>query len=520
MSVYKVYSGLSYKYVAKKDRYWDQEGVGAIMSDTTEDVVLMPYGGLEAEFAVDNGNPVLTVANGELPSKEVFAGVRGLVAPVGDYQVNVGAWCNFDTNGEPVINEISGAVSGFSKDNFLKKVVSLGESFEMYVKFTVTSSEKNQIVVANQTTGASPIRSDSLFLKAWSSNGNGGTFVLDVNESYWAKAVSDGVTYSLYGMADTGQTLEEVKASEDWVLSWSCAASWIFGVGDNELYFGHNTTSYSSQYLEGSIELSGVEISNEDTLIWSPWGMKSVVLNGMLAEGLEDTGNETLYNLFYKDGKVVLDTVAKKDGFVWVGEKTIPKHVPITVLEAHFEIIGNVEINDYNASFGNGAYLLADEVFPAAECIDFVTQVTPQSVSGWRTIASTPVASIGTKNANWFLNDGGDVVAGTFEAGLTYWLCVRQNKTLTKLYYMLDDGTYATYDDLPDVTNAAWSAGPELNISCFPSGGYFRLGGSATNREFATLDLRKSVLRYGMWYFAPTDGIPPANYEYFWRALS
>ncbi len=84
----QVYAGMPYRYKIRKDRYWDKSGSGNIAEDTTVNITLAAYEGLDASFAVENGVPLVTITGGTLPDFETYAGIKGVLAPAGGYLVN------------------------------------------------------------------------------------------------------------------------------------------------------------------------------------------------------------------------------------------------------------------------------------------------------------------------------------------------------------------------------------------------------------------------------------------------
>ncbi len=493
MRTFEVYKGMPFRYIVKKDRYWDMTCTDSINEDTYRSVQLDVYNGIAATAELNNGYVLATVGSDYLPDEEMFYGMQGVIAPVGSHVTEIYGYYNFMTRGTPTLDAKSGLVTGFSAANYLTTQVELPEVFTIYVKFTPTTNGSNNIILSNQTTGASPIRSDGLKLSAWSGSGSGGDFAMTAGKTYWAKGVVSGATYQLYGMEDTGLSLEEAKASENWTLSWSCDSAWMFSLNAiNELNLGRNTNSYTSQYLTGSIDLSGTGIFASATTLWSPYGLADFVLPGMLAEGIEDDGAAKVYNMFHKDGKVVLDTAEKRTGETWIGTVNIPAHEVKTPQAVNFSVVGDVKFKDNKASFNAGGALVTSKGLPYSEFfaqdIRFVAHVTTgESVSAAQDIFwdnNMHDHGFGIYRNKWRIWNGAAATGGAVQANTSYWVMLVQSvNDGCKLYYLLDDQNYAP-NALPELSS--WAQGPSIAGLLFNEvGGNVRIGnGFASVTEY------------------------------------
>lgn len=523
MSSYKVYSGMPFKFKARANYYWDKIYSGTIFDNTTMNVELEPYEGLTITAEPNNSSYLINVSEGELPDYTYFDGVKGVLGhKTFNYLLKVDEMTLFETIGTPSIDTENKTVTGFNESNYLQHTVSLPNVFTFYTKFTINSNASNQIAMSNQTTGASPVRSDGLVLKAWSSSQNFGAFSLTNNSTYWVKGVCDGTTYSLYGMLDTGQTFEEVKVSDAWTLSGSGTQSKFFNVGDNQIILGRNTSSYTSQYLNGVIYLESTEFDG-DEVIWKAYGPGYDILPGLFENpNMTDTGEAKTYNAVYKDDKLTLmnqdDSLSQ---YTWVGSVNVPAHTPDQKWVARFSVNGDVTFDETEVSFGSTAYLEADKTVPDEEYFKFITRVTPSYNSGSRCFTTMDGLAFGTKNSNWFIYIDGAYTGGSFTVGTTYWVQVVQEKTVTKLYYMVDDGTYGNWSSLPDVTNTAWTLGVTVSKKSFIVGSWFRIGQAVANQQFAEVDLDQTILMIPDAWFYPLEGDPtPGLYKTYWIALS
>lgn len=442
MSVYKVYSGIPFKYRARKNKYWDKIGSGEITEDTAISVELENYAGLNI---TNPQKDIIEVAEGVLPDYNNFNGVKGVMKAPGKYLLEVDDSAVFATIGEPVIDNKT--ATGFSASNYLQQTVNLPEIFTFYTKFTISSSSSNQIVMSNQTKGSSFVRSDSLVLKAWSSSQNFGSFALTNGSTYWVKGVCDGVTYSLYGMLDTGQTLEEIKVSEDWVLSGSGTQSNFFVTGDNSIILGRNTSSYTSQFLTGTVYLNDTEFVD----IWTPYGRAYKVLSGLFYDAsMTDTGAAKTYNAIYKDDKFSLIDEEPNPLQMWVGSINVPEHIPSNARTVYFDVYGDVNIDSdlsyADAKFVNNSWIEIDKALPAneynIECISRVT--TSSAVNGNQNIFWDEVVDygFGISNGKWRIWSGSQANGADVAINTSYWVKFVQTANSSTLYYAVDNGTY------------------------------------------------------------------------------
>lgn len=247
------------------------------------------------------------------------------------------------------------------------------------------------------------------------------------------------------------------------------------------------------------------------------------ILPGILNNAtMHDIGIAKTYNAVYKDGEFSLinqdDSLSQ---YMWVGSINVPAHTPDQVKRTYFSVHGDVTFDWTIANFGPAAYIEANKNIPDEEYLKLITRVTPNYVSGAHCFTQMSTATFGTRYNNWYIYNGGSHTGGSFTAGTTYWVQVVQEKTVTKLYYMVDDGTYPNLSSLPDVTNSAWTLGVTVYNISFAVGSVFRMGIEMAGQEFGTIDLDNTVLMIPDTWFYPSEGDPtPRVYKEYWKALS
>ena len=244
---------------------------------------------------------------------------------------------NSNIIGEPIFSYDEKFMRGFGASNYFTKSIDLTDynSFEIYMKIlTPNNTDTNGAFFSNNTTGASPFRRDGTQLASWSSQQYIGSYVMPNNTSHWIKGYSDGTTWYLYGKVDEGETLEEVINSENWVLSGSCAASYIVSSTTNNFIFGRNTDTYSNQYFTGSIYTDDLLIKKDGNTIFTNTNMVGEEVPGILDSSYLDTGDQVTLNLYDVETNkrtLILNTnrdvtVQNKQYVEYNGEITIPDH--------------------------------------------------------------------------------------------------------------------------------------------------------------------------------------------------
>lgn len=244
---------------------------------------------------------------------------------------------NSNIIGEPIFSYDEKFMRGFGVSNYFTKSIDLTDynSFEIYMKIlTPNNTDTNGAFFSNNTTGASPFRRDGTQLTSWSSQQYIGSYVMPNNTSHWIKGYSDGTTWYLYGKVDEGETLEEVINSENWILSGSCAASYIVSSTTNNFIFGRNTDTYSNQYFTGSIYTDDLLIKKDGNIIFTNTNIVGEEVPGILDSSYLDTGDQVTLNLYDVETNkrtLILNnnrdvTVQNKQYVEYNGEITIPDH--------------------------------------------------------------------------------------------------------------------------------------------------------------------------------------------------
>lgn len=508
---FKNFKNSPFTYKIKKPRYRYVNKRVMPAGDMTICEELDLFEGLSYEFN-DEFN-FIRANDCVLWNDEVFRGGRTyalLPKKMKPYLVeDKGSYDNFVVMGNVACDVFSGEVGGFSAVNYIQTTVLLPECFEIYTKFKVSSSASNQIVMSNQTTGASPIRSDGLVLKAWSNSGSGGSFALASDVEYYVKGVSDGTTFYLYGLCDESGSFEELKNSQDWVLSWSCPVEYMFRLNaENLLTFGRNTTTYSNQYLNGKIYLKETEISGGGEVLWLPKGEKILSAEGCL-DGVDDVSFRKCYAAFVKpEGELLLSEKDEdKPEYVWANAVTVPEHSPLRHYLPTYESYGKItyDLGLAASGFSGDNYIkFGKENFVGTGDFEWTVRGSFYSSSSVSNVLLHAQSDDGYEHL--FMTDTSSCLGSwhngamrgfkKLESGNRYWFRLRNIAGKNMLYFLLDNDKKYTLKTLPEP--ACWENALVIDFGVglpadFFVGRHYNLG---ISNQYWTGDLELETLSF------------------------
>lgn len=260
-------------------------------------------------------------------------------------------------------------------------------------------------------------------------------------------------------------------------------------------------------------------------------GADGVKYQGLLASGLSDSGEETAYNLFYKDGCILLDVAETREGWRWVGTFTVPAHTVVPVYQMDYTENGTLSYAfPYVSGFTESKYLVSKKAMPnntyfawAMRCITRVAGTASiYSRQGIFWDNSSNNHGFGITGAQWMIFNGSQHVGGKVEEGKAYWLMLIQDEVGgSQLYYLLDDGTY-TAETLPmDVS--AWTLAVSVEGKVFDTAGaQLRIGAEYTSPSDywrGKIDLAASRVDVGSKTIDAETMEKEIMWHDYWRAL-
>lgn len=263
------------------------------------------------------------------------------------------------------------------------------------------------------------------------------------------------------------------------------------------------------------------------------WAEDGTKYQGLLAPKLTDTGAETRYNLFYKDGSIMFDTAETCEGRLWVGAVTIPAHTVAKMYVKNYTEAGTLTYAlPLISGFSQTSWITSSKALPNRSYfptdVRFITRIQTDVVNAVQEI----LFDESDNNHGVAINsDGrwrywkGSAVYSTVKAveNTSYWVqYIEGRDNVSRLYVMVDDGTYQTIDALPNVSSSSWTlAIQDVNI-LDNAGAKIRIGnGYKTLTEYfrGKVDLSATRVDIGNRVIDAEKGDAVAWSEY-WRPLA
>ena len=315
---YKVLKNYPVQFTVKSPKHYWQTINTAYGEDTTMDVELVPFEGLEYTF----NNPLITfprqtLLDGTILEEHTYAlGENGKEYAYGD-----------GTNTIQVIGtltEVDGVYSGgYNSANYLllpiqfspasqsweivTKVTRNSTTYGYFISFTDSVSGRYGFEMHYGDNGSITVGISSKG-SSWDILLTTAAGVLNNGESRWVKVVFDGNKYTLYISAD-GVTYTEEKSIVNSNLVKNCAYCKL----------GY----YLNESFSGAIDLKETYIKIDGKIVWDYNNTKYYM--GCLETS--DKVSEYTYTALVKDGEVLLvDTDQLRTGYIWANGVTIPTH--------------------------------------------------------------------------------------------------------------------------------------------------------------------------------------------------
>lgn len=516
----RVLKGIDFKCKFTKPRYWDKEVYSKITQDTTLNVELTPYDGLSYETKVNYGGVPTRVKidEGILPDYTTYNGTSGyLITPPseGHYLFPEYKYSYLIKVGNISVDEQTGHVANFNSSNYIKtnyKFLPQNNSWLWQVKFNQTEAYTGssvQYIMCSSTSSKAPYIAISATgeITAYLSSGGSSistiatsTFKITQNQDYWVQLEYDGNgIYSLRYSTD-GESYNLIGTLENTTTVTASEVMW-FGKSGQGTYF------------RGQIDFSKTFIQINNQIAWEPHGITSIVVDSYLFdEGVEKKGI-TNYNIFINNDKTVLNTAETKDGYLWAGEVSINKPYDGNPEILYADFVGDCKIiSHYGEFFSATNYFVSTKKFLYsgffAHRLDIITRVKTGLTALnhciiWDNSENNHGFGTGT-NKQWRIYDGTNYYGGSFEYDTQYWVkFVQDNPTeglpYVALYYMIYDGSYSSYEDLPEVSDSCWNKAVQIdNVVELFGNNLLRIGNSySSTSEYwqNSIDLANTVLR-------------------------
>lgn len=475
MTTYKVYKNQPFNVKIIKDRYWDMTINKSISADMAETVNLLPYDGVPCSINHNASAPLLFVESGTLPDNSIFDAVYGCLMPEGgEYLISSRGYYDIPCSDGLTVDYETGLAEGFSAGNsislgqclsgteytVIQKAYYDGEAREQTIwlaesnKNVGINGNKLGVYITSQTLGESVLESGIYWFQA--------VYAERTFKLYWLK--DDNETYTLDTLPDVSGWTEEVVL-EDCDSPLACSST---------LKLSRN----SETYWGGKLYLDGARIILFDvsaTLAFPK--SRNEICKGMLAAGVSCDGLPQVYNIFYKDRKFVADIAEAKAGYRWCGSAAMRGFDSTPVLKKRYAKYGTPAFTyPHLSGFDANSYVVTDKALPQGQFfpvnIKIICKCNTNVVTTDQTLFSDNSANshgFGIRYNDWRICGNSTVYGGKAEKGKIYWLQVVQESGVgTKMYYLLDDGSY-TLETLPDV--ADWSAGPTTSELIFDNSG-------------------------------------------------
>ncbi len=529
----KVFRNMPARLYVVKDRYWHHSEVLSVGGDMTVERELVPYEGLGITYSfecdmLDDSNksaPVIHIKEGELPDHTLFKGSDVCLKEMGKkYLISKSGYYNFIQVGNVVVNDTTGIASGFNSQSYLRCcphcLVSDGQSFEICMRVKPTTLGKWQYWLNGPFFWG--LNTSNKMVLWLSSNGNNasdplngvsGSTVFEKNVFYDVKFTYEDGVYKMFSKKD---------GADAWVEEVSVSSSLVFP-DFHEFSVGLNLER-TSEYLYGEVALSSFVIYINGQQVWSAGSGGVTLIEGGLSQGVIDDRNEHMYNMFYKNGKVCLDLVQKKNGYMWVGQAYVSWHSDNVAYSMGYSLHGKVvHLGLWATNFSQDNYLLSDKKLPAGPFFSpnlrFISRVRMSgNVSDVQYLCcdeSMVGHGFGIANGKWRLANGNVFVGGTVEAYAIYWVqLVQLADGGTVLYYLKDNGSYSL-STLPEVS--AWASACTVSGALFDTSGQkIRIGTSSltpTQSWGGELDLEATRVDVG------GVSVVGMSWETYWKAL-
>ena len=532
----KAFKGLPTGIKIRKPRYYYQDFVETYTENTTKDINLTKFEGLEYNFA----GGLISFKGKKLWNGLTAPDFEGFLVPYGSGEeyLTTKKGLKYNVVGSPVV--VDGVASGFSASNYVTiDTPNLGgaDTWEIFAKITTSSdvtspqylyqiskaADKNGrfgesffintgTVFTNLTFNGSAWASDSDYTSVVNNN-----YTIEPNTTYYTKFSFDGNCYRL----------EISKNNIDWDVALEKYTT-------TKVYSGLTYTrlgSYNneSNYFQGSIDLNESYIKIGSKYVWGKNAESFITVKGCLAENVKiyPTVGATL-SAFVKDNEILLDNKdIDKEGYTWAGQYSIPSFTYKPLYKPDFNMVGNVTMNADNSfsGFSGSNYISFDKSFEVGSnnweaVAKFTTTESFPNLQGiyhFHNALSDSgrygliIRMQGSKfniavssGYSWMFNSTGTY---TIQPNTTYWVKVSFDGSKYVLSYSLDGETYI--EDIVQSSTSLLLSGLDIMVA-----GTWYSGSSYIEPLLGKLYIADCYWKIGNKVYRPMEVIDP-NPSYF-----
>lgn len=343
----KAFKGLPTGIKVRKPRYYYQDIVEVFDENSTKDLTLTEFEGLDYDFA----GGLISFKGKELWNRIAAPDFEGFLVPygLGEEYITTKKGLKYNVVGSPVV--VDGVASGFSGSSYIQipnAFKPANESWEFVFKVTTPSSWTQQRFFGSvgnyyKTIGGE-FKAEGNFGVGITSNGSSWdvcwmwtTSILQVNTTYWIKVSFTGTQYKLELSTDGVEyTLENSKDS----------TALLYQKDDSIINIGYMGTE-TAKYFQGSVDLNESYIKIGSKYVWGKNAESFITVKGCLAENVKiyPTVGATL-SAFVKGNEILLDNKdIDKEGYTWAGQYSIPSFSYKPLYKQDFNMVGNVIMN-------------------------------------------------------------------------------------------------------------------------------------------------------------------------------
>ena len=390
----KAFKGLPTGIKVRKPRYYYQDFVETYTENTTKDLTLTKFEGVNYEI----DKYFINFESRVLWNRNLSPEFKAALVPygLGEEYITTEQSLKYNVVGNPTIND--NVASGFSGSKYIQipnAFKPANESWEFVLKLTLTTNTKQQrlagCVGGYYKTFGLEMSASGIVGVGITSNGSSwdvcwmnGVTALQVGIPYWIKVSFTGTQYKLELSTDGVEyTLENSKNS----------TALLYQKNDSIINIGYMGTE-TSKYFQGSIDLNESYIKIGSKYVWGKNARYIITTGGCFDEDVNISLSSTkTYNAFADNSKVLLsESNEDKDGYTWAGEVVIPpypyepvykKRIVDSSTDCTYFVRGSNVLVSYNS---NGYSLLKEDTYynfiPETSFFDYDVRFTAKVTTG------------------------------------------------------------------------------------------------------------------------------------------
>lgn len=426
----KIFKGLPVGIKVRKPRYYYQDFVETYTENTTKDINLTKFEGVNYEI----DKYFINFESKVLWNRNLSPEFKAALVPygLGEEYITTEQSLKYNVVGSPVV--VDGVASGFSGSKYIQipnAFKPANESWEFVLKLTLTTNTKQQrlagCVGGYYKTFGMEMSTSGIVGVGITSNGSSwdvvwmnGVTALQVGIPYWIKVSFTGTKYKLELSTDGVEyTLENSKDS----------TALLYQQNDSIINIGYMGTE-TAKYFQGSIDLNESYIKIGSKYVWGKNARYIITTGGCFDEDVNISLSSTkTYNAFADNSKVLLsESNEDKDGYAWAGEVVIPPYPYEPVYKRYYDMVGSVTIDGrYIASnFSSSNYLKSKNVYKLNDYASWSIEAKVKvNTLGKYQFWHQGLVAFGLDSSNkihvW-CNDYEVVSSNTLEAKTWYWV--------------------------------------------------------------------------------------------------